>query len=161
MLFRRGIKYPERVCDFTKTSTSIMMCGSASGVLLPPYIIYKTEKMWQQWTELGPKGEPCYNDRCWGLSARYNRTHHGWIDAKTFTDWFEMTFLPHAKRLPGRKVPLGDNLSSRFTNRVIKQCQENDIGFICLPKDSTLLTQPLDVGFFRPLKTTWRSMLLN
>nr|CAH7752202.1 unnamed protein product [Callosobruchus chinensis] len=89
MLFRRGTilcLYPEGICNFTKTATSIMMCGSASGVLLPPYIIYKAEKMWQQWTELGPKDEPCCNDRCCDLGSRYNRTHHGWIDAQTFTD---------------------------------------------------------------------------
>lgn len=161
MLFRRGTKYPERICNFTKTAISIMMCGSASGVLLPPYIIYKAEKMWQQWTELGPKGEPCCSDRCCGSGSRYNRTHHGWMDAQTFTDWFESTFLPHAKRLPGRKVLLGDNLSSHFTDTVLKQCQENDIAFVCLPKNSTHLTQPLDVGFFRPFKMAWRSVLLN
>ncbi|KAJ8921309.1 hypothetical protein NQ315_013783 [Exocentrus adspersus] len=38
MLFRRGTKYPERVCNFTRTAITVMMCGSASGVLLPPYL---------------------------------------------------------------------------------------------------------------------------
>lgn len=48
MLFRRGTKYLERVCNFTKTAITVTMYGSASGVLLPPYVIYKAEKMWQQ-----------------------------------------------------------------------------------------------------------------
>nr|CAH7753389.1 unnamed protein product [Callosobruchus chinensis] len=149
MLFKRGTKYPGRVCNFTKTAITVMMCGSASGVLLPPYVVYKAEKLWQQWVEMGPKG------------ARYNRTHHGWMDAQTFTDWFESTFLPHAKRLSGRKVLLGDNLSSHFTDTVITQCQENNIDFVCLPKNSTHLTQPLDVGFFRAFKVAWRKVLTN
>lgn len=159
MLFRRGTKYPERICNFTKSSISLMMCGSASGVLLPPYVIYKAEKMWAQWTEHGPKGDPCCSDRCCAAGSRYNRTQHGWIDGQSFTDWFMTCFLPHAKRLPGRKVLLGDNLSSHFTESVIQQCKENDISFVCLPKNATHLTQPLDVGFFRPFKLAWRSVL--
>lgn len=161
MLFRRGTKYPERICNFTKTAITVMMCGSASGVLLPPYVVYKAEKLWQQWVEMGPKGEPCCKERCCISGSRYNRTHHGWMDAQTFTEWFESSFLPHAKRLPGRKVLLGDNLSSHFTDTVITQCQENDIAFVCLPKNSTHLTQPLDVGFFRPFKIAWRDVLTN
>lgn len=159
MIFKRGTKYPTRVCNFSKSATSIMMCGSASGTLLPPYVIYRAEKMWAQWTEGGPKGDPCCSERCCAAGARYNRTRHGWIDAQTFTDWFSSVFLPHAKRLEGRKVLLGDNLSSHFTDDVIRLCQENNISFVCLPKNSTHLTQPLDVGFFRPFKGAWRSVL--
>lgn len=161
MIFRRGIKYPEQVCNFSKSATSIMMCISASGVLLPPYVIYKAEKMWKQWTENGPKGLPCCNERCCALGCRYNRTHHGWIDAPTFNDWFESTFLPHAKKLPGRKILLGDNLSSHFSDNVINMCEANNIAFVCLPKNATHLTQPLDVVFFRPFKEAWRAILTN
>nr|CAI5840121.1 unnamed protein product [Callosobruchus analis] len=116
---------------------TVMMCGSASGMLLPPYVIYKAEKLWQQWTEMGPKGEPCCKERCCSSGSRYNRTNHGWIDAQILTDWFESAFLPHAKRLPGHKVLLGDNLSSHFIDTVITQCQENNIAFVYLPKNST------------------------
>lgn len=47
MLFHRGTKYLEGICNFTKTATTVIMCGSVSGVLLPSYIVYKAE-MWQQ-----------------------------------------------------------------------------------------------------------------
>ncbi|CAH1965359.1 unnamed protein product [Acanthoscelides obtectus] len=110
LLVRRGTKYPERICNFTKTPTTIMMCGSASGVLLPPYVICKAEKMWKQWIEPGPKDEPCCNNRCCSVGSRYNRTQHGWMDAQTFTDWLESAFVPHAKSLPRRNVLIGDNL---------------------------------------------------
>ncbi|KAF2897446.1 hypothetical protein ILUMI_08732 [Ignelater luminosus] len=33
------------------------------------------------------------------------------------------------------------------------------MGFICLPKNATHLTQPLDVGFFRLFKMAWRGVL--
>lgn len=81
------------------------------------------------------------------------------MDATTFIDWFFTTFLPHAKRLTGRKVIIGDNLASHFNADVIRECEDSEIDFVCLPKNSTHLTQPLDVSFFRPLKQAWRYCL--
>lgn len=102
----------------SKTPISLMFCGSASGSLLP---VYKGENLWSTWTEGGPP------------NARYNRTSHGWFDELTFTDWFKSTFLPFAKQLEGRKLLLGDNLASHFSMKVIKLCEENNIGFVFLP----------------------------
>lgn len=160
-LYRRGKKYPENIINHSKSAISIMFCGSASGVLLPPYVIYKSEHLWDRWTENGPKGDPCCQDRCCSSGSRYNRTKSGWIEASCFTDWFRSTFLPHAMNLPGKKVIIGDNLSSHFTDEVLDLCNQNNIAFLCLPPNSTHLTQPLDVCFFRPLKTAWRSVLLD
>ena len=39
--FQRGTKYAEKVCDATKSAISVMFCGSASGKMLPPYVVYK------------------------------------------------------------------------------------------------------------------------
>lgn len=40
-------------------------------------------------------------------------------------------------------------------------CEEHDIMFICLPANSTHLTQPLDVALFGPLKKKWKEILLD
>ncbi|KAF0717798.1 Pogo transposable element with KRAB domain, partial [Aphis craccivora] len=90
-LFQRGIKYPVRVQNHTKSATIIIVCGYSGGILLPPYI-----------------------------GSRFNCTSHGWIDANTFKYWFFTTFLLHAKRLTGRKVLISDNLPSHFNDDVIK-----------------------------------------
>ncbi len=68
-------------------------------------------------------------------------------------------FLPHVKRQPGRKVLVGDNLSSHLSLEVIQLCREHDIMFTCLPPNSTDKMQPLDVGLFAPLKHSWRKLL--
>ena len=146
-IFKRGTKYPERVKDNSKTSISIMYCGSADGKILPCYVVYKAENLWSTWMEGGPRG------------TRYNRSRSGWFDATTFTDWFEYLFLPNVKNVPGRKVLIGDNLSSHFTKRALQLAQENGIDFCCLPPNSTHLMQPLDVAFFAPLKRAWRNIL--
>ena len=44
-IFRRGSKYPERAMHHSKSSTSLMFAGSASGVLLPVYVVYKAENL--------------------------------------------------------------------------------------------------------------------
>ncbi|KAJ2937287.1 hypothetical protein O0L34_g19527 [Tuta absoluta] len=160
-IYRIGVKYPEKVMNFSKSSTTVMVCGSADGTLLPPYVIYKSTHLYDTWKERGIVGAPCCEESCCSRGSRYNRTTSGWIDAPTFRDWLMTCFLPHAKRLEGRKVLIGDNLSSHFDDDVIAVCEANNISFVCLVPNSTHLCQPLDVGFFRPIKTTWRQTLEN
>lgn len=158
-LYRRGVKYPEKVMNHSKSSTTIMVCGSADGTLLPPYVIYKSLHLYDTWRENGPVGYPCCKKACCSQGTRYNRTLSGWLDGETFREWFKKVFLPHAKRLEGRKVLIGDNLSSHMDPEVLQLCNENDIDFVCLVANSTHLCQPLDVAFFRPMKTAWRAVL--
>lgn len=146
-IHRRGVRYPERVMNSSKTSVSVMFCGNAEGTVLPPYTVYKAEHLWERWCIGGPKG------------ARFNRTRSGWFDGFTFSDWFLTTFLPAAKKQNGPKVLIGDNLSSHLSEEIVTQCEANNIRFVFLPPNSTHLTQPLDVAFFRPLKIAWRKVL--
>ncbi len=61
-----------------------MFCGSAAGVLLPPYVVYKSKNVYDSWCAGGPKG------------TAYSCTASGWFDMFTFTDWFkkERTAIP-------------------------------------------------------------------
>ena len=63
--FKRRTKYPERIRSSSKTAIFLMFCGSASGQVLPPYVVYKSEHLWTTWTESGPR------------NARYNRSRSG------------------------------------------------------------------------------------
>lgn len=148
-LYRKGTKYAERVINSTKSSISVMFCASAAGQMLPPYTVYKAGNMYHGWTEGGPKG------------ARYNTSASGWFDGCIFYDWFRFTALPVLKKLPGKKILLGDNLSSHISDEVILLCQQHEIEFICLPPNSTDKLQPLDVGYFAPMKSIWRKVLLD
>lgn len=148
-IFKRRVKYAERIKDSSKSSISVMFCGSASGHVLPPYVVYKAEHLWQSWIDGGPP------------HTRYNRSKSGWFDSVIFNDWFVNLFVPYVKRMhnEGKVVLIGDNLSSHFTEEVLKICSANNICFVCLPPNSTSLAQPLDVAFFGPLKKYWRSIL--
>ncbi|XP_046389416.1 uncharacterized protein LOC124158264 [Ischnura elegans] len=147
VIVKRGTKHPERITDTSKSGVSVMMAGTASGDLLPPYVLYKAKHLYPGWTEGGIDG------------SRYNRNDSGWFDLDIFEDWFLTLCLPYIRRLPGRKVIIGDNLSSHLSLEVIRLCESNNIGFVLLPPNSTHLTQPLDIALFRPIKVAWRKAL--
>lgn len=147
VITRRGCKYPERVMNSTKASISVMFAAAGDGKILPPYVIYKALNMYESWRVGGPR------------NCRYNRTASGWFDSFCFTDWVETVAVPYLKELNGVKYLIGDNLSSHLSIQAIKLCNDNQIKFIFLPSNSTHLTQPLDVAFFRPIKMTWRAIL--
>ena len=147
MICKRGVRYPERIMNSSKSSTSLMLAGTAAGQVLPLYVVYKAEHLWSTWTEGGP-------DKC-----RFNISNSGWFDHICFYDWFESVALPYCKHLTGKVVMIGDNLSSHFNNNILKECERHNISFVCLPANATHLLQPLDVAYFRPMKTKWRAIL--
>lgn len=90
--------------DSSKSSVSVTFAGTASGYILPPYIVYKAENMYNGWTKNGPKG------------ARYNRSKSGWFDGRIFEDWFLFIVLPYFKKQgPKPKALIGDNLASHLS----------------------------------------------
>lgn len=145
VLTKRGTKYLEAIKNSTKAAFSLMLCGNAAGQILSPYVNYKSEHLWTTWTEGGPP------------NTRYNRSKSGWFDANSFEDWFFSIILPVLRKESGKKI--GDNLSSHLSYDVIQACEQHNIAFVSLPPNSTHLTQPLDVAYFRPLKLHWRKIL--
>ena len=146
-IFKRGVKYAEMVKDSTKSCISIMFCASATGELLPSYIVYKGQNVYPTWSEGGVNG------------SVYSATKSGWFDMWCFQDWFFKIFMKKISKRPGRKLLIGDNLVSHISPEVIKACRDNEIAFVCLPPNSTHMMQPLDVGLFGPMKQLWRTML--
>lgn len=147
VIVRRGVKHATRVMDSSKSSTSIMFCGAADGTLLPVYVVYKATHLYNEWVQGGPPG------------AFYNRSKNGWFNSELFEDWFFKVALPYLRRLEGKKIMIGDNLSSHLSINIIRKCNEENIEFKFLPPHSTHLCQPLDVSYFRGLKSAWRKVL--
>ncbi|XP_073954289.1 uncharacterized protein [Choristoneura fumiferana] len=147
VIVRRGCKYPERIVNHSKGSTSVMMAATADGNFLPPYVVYKSLHLYDSWTMRGPE------------NVRYNRSSSGWFDCNIFEDWVKTIVIPFLEGKDGKKNLIGDNLSSHLSIDIIKLCQEKNIHFIFLPANSTHLTQPLDVAVFRPMKMIWRCLL--
>ncbi|XP_018010077.2 uncharacterized protein LOC108667548 [Hyalella azteca] len=143
----------------SKSCVTMMLCGSADGTLLPPFIIYKSDNLYTSWIQGGPKGDPCCHFCCCKNGTQFHNTASGWMDTNAFQKWFSELLLPHLQNLDGPKAVIGDNLSAHFSETVLKLAEDNDTKFICLPPNSTDKTQPLDVTFFEPMKKAWKHVL--
>lgn len=62
-----------------------MFACTGAGELLPCFVVYRAECLWQSWLERGPAG------------TYYGRTKSGWFDAATFKEWFIKVVLPWDK----------------------------------------------------------------
>ncbi|KAF2880040.1 hypothetical protein ILUMI_26109 [Ignelater luminosus] len=55
-----------------------------------------------------------------------------------------------------------DNLTSYIINlNVLRLCQENGVKFVCLLPNSTHITQPLDIAYFKTLKIKWKQVITS
>ena len=65
---------------------TVNICASASGQVLPPYIIYPRKQIRDVLVEHGP------------AAALYTTADKGCMSADMFGDWFEKIFLPGTNR---------------------------------------------------------------
>ena len=86
-------------------------------------------------------------------NAYMGRSPNGWISTELFYGWLANHFAKWVKHRP--VVLLVDGHSSHIDLEVSKFCRDNNIHLYCLPAHTSHLTQPLDVGFFKALKTSW------
>ena len=91
--------------------------------------------------------------------TKFNRTKSGWFDGGTFECFFNDILLPIIKKQEGAHAMIGDILSSHISESVVRKCERHNVKFLCLQPNSTHLTQPLEVAYFKPLKTSWCSIL--
>ena len=120
-----------------KTHT-ILSCVSASGVALPPFMIYPRKRIPDHMKEGAVPG------------AAFHCSDNGWITQELYLQWFEF-FLANIP--PARPVLLiEDGHSSHITVEVIEKARSNGVHMLCLPAHTTHILQPLDVGVFKSLK---------
>ena len=83
-------------------------------------------------------------------------TSNGWTDNETGLDWLRH-FDKHTRaRTKGvYRMLVLDGHESHQSVAFENYCKEHNIITICLPPHSSHITQPLDVGFFSPLKRAY------
>ena len=134
----------------TKSCFTTLFCGSAAGVYLPPFTIYKSKVgLTQGAVTGGVKG------------AAYGFSKNGWMEGPTFQTWFTKTFIPTIKKVDAHSHHLifYDGHSSHLTYEAFRIAKENNVHVICLPPNSSHATQPLDVGVFKAVKALYRQIV--
>lgn len=150
LLVKRGSRQVSEVSSGSDHEYITIHCaGCASGEPLPPFILYKGKNMYRRWMEGGPAG------------ALYGISESGWMDPANFLSWFLKLFLPAVSHLTetGPVLLFFDGHYSHISLELIRAARQSNVHLLCLPPNTTHILQPLDVGFFSPLKTNWRKIL--
>ena len=125
-----------------KSQVTVIVCVSATGHALPPFVIFDAKSLNIEWT----KGEVA--------GTRYGLSSTGWVDTELFKGWLVEHFLKFA--VGGRPLLLIlDGHSTHYQPELIKYAREHKIILFCLPPHTTHESQPLDASVFKPLKSHW------
>ena len=125
-----------------KSQVTVIACVSATGHVLPPFVIFDAKQLNMEWT----KGEV--------TGTRYGLSSTGWVDTELFKDWLVTHFLTNA--VGGRPLMLVlDGHSTHYQPELIKYARQHDVILFCLPPHTTHESQPLDASVFKPLKLHW------
>ena len=153
-IFRKGCMSARNWMDDSKLNIGLMLAGTASGELLPPFVMYKCQSKPGRIKESWQKDYP-------PPKTFYSSSSTGWFDIKGFEVWFKAVIVTWAKKLTGKKVILADNESLYTTDYILKTCERLNIHLIFLPKNWSHLTRPIDIAFCGPLKKIWKDVLSN
>jgi hypothetical protein len=119
-----------------KAFTTVVACGNAAGIILPPLTIYAAKQVNPLWCQQGA-------DR-----AQYQCSNKGWINEMLFIYWFEKLFLVETAHIDRPLLLLMDNLSAHISIKLIELAQRHQVILMCLPPNTTHALQPLDVSTF-------------
>ena len=135
---RRNV--PSLTSADTGKTHSILACVSASGQVIPPFMVY-------------PRKRPVPEKLREGAYPNivFHVSDNGWMRKELFFEWFKLfvQMIP-----PLRPVLLVlDGHGSHITIEVIEYAQSNEIHLLCLPSYTSDILQPLDDGVFKSFKT--------
>ena len=140
---KKGMKSPQCIIPGSgRENITVQVACSASGELLPPYIIYSGQRLMKDLTFGGPIG------------TRFSVSPNGWMTGPNFIDWLKSLFIPS---LPAERPVLLilDGHASHVSYEVRIIGRDNEVHLLKLPPHLTHLLQPLDLSVFKPMKTAW------
>ena len=123
---------------------TVVECICANGSVIPSLVIFKAKNVSKQWIPESING-------IWGVNCNTK----GWTSNEHGLDRLKRCFDPktHDKAAGEYRLLICDGHDSHIIAEFIAHCMENNILIMILPPHSSHLTQPLDVGVFKPLKT--------
>jgi len=119
-----------------------VICMSASGVFIPPMIIFPRVRMKLELMDGTPP------------DTIYACHKSGWMQKELFTQWFHH-FLKHTHSTIDNPSLLILDGHATYTHNleVIQLARDTGVTLLCLPPHCSHKLQPLDVSFMKPLST--------
>ena len=137
VLARSGTS-PHSITSGRSANTTAIAAVGALGQTIPPYVIFKGERISKEMMSSGLKG------------TVYKTSTSGWSNSELFLDFFNNHFLKHVTVRPC--LLLYDGHSTHVTVDVIQAAREQGVHLFVLPPHSSHCLQPLDISVFGPFK---------
>ena len=134
-IMRRGHKNPYIRQVFSVDHITSVHCGTASGRLLPPMVIFK--QSFPAWGFV----ENLPNSWVYGISDS------GYMVGSLFFQWVLLVLVPYAIKRKHRILCVIDNASCHMSIQAIDLCKKFNIELLALPPNCTWLLQPFDQIF--------------
>ena len=129
---------PHSVTSGKSATTTVIAAVSALGETIPPFIIFKGERM----------SKEIRSDVIPGTEYRSSPT--GWSNSSLFLDFFNNHFMRHVTARPC--LLLYDGHFTHVTFDINDSARKENIHLFVLPPHSSHCLQPLDVSVFSPFK---------
>ena len=145
----KGSKRVKQCYSGGKTMITVVMCGSAAGQRMNPFVIYPS-------TEASiRKGIGFDFDHYPGASFHASET--GWMNRNLFPEFIEH-FHREAQRMLLRRplMLILDGAAMHISAGTIERAQRYNIELFLLPPNATSAMQPMDISVMGPLKIAWR-----
>ena len=130
----------------TRDHITVNACVLASGLILPPHIIF------QQSFPSGSYGRDEPDGALYSISPN---------DSQLFYGFLNKLFIPQTQNIEGPKLLIVDVHGSHLSKNSINLCRRNNTHVYCLPPHTTHVFQPLDVIIFHLLKAHFNWMTQN
>ncbi|XP_033223648.1 uncharacterized protein LOC117177211 [Belonocnema kinseyi] len=126
-----------------------MFTANAAGNLAPPMVMFRYQRTPYSITTSIPDD--------WA----HGNSENGWMNGRTFYDYITEDFYPWLleNKFEFPIVLFLDKHSSNMTMSLSNFCAEKNIEVIPLHPNATHIIQPLDVAFFRPMKSIWKHII--
>ena len=129
-------------------TVTVLGCGSASGSLVPPYLVFPGKRMLPELLEGATPG----------CDGTVSQTGTGYSNTEIFTHYIKNHFLRY---VPGRDsdqpiLLLYDGHKSHISISLIQWARENNIVLFVLPPHTSHILQPMDVGCFGPFENLYQ-----
>lgn len=138
---------PQAVTTGKSSTVTILGCGSASGVAIPPYFVFPGMRMR---TELMEGATP---------GATGDVSESGWSNSVIFLQYLQNHFLQH---VPGGLhepvLLLLDGHKSHVSVAAVEWAKEHNVILHVLPAHTSHILQPMDVGCYGPLQKIYNNL---
>ena len=119
-------------------NVTVLACMNAAGQYIPPFVLFKGVRKRDDFMIGMPSG------------TQIAMTEKGWVTEEAFKLWLEHF---NRYRTKGKVILILDGHLSHTNLAVVDLCESLEIEMVLIPPHTSHALQPLDVSYFKPLKT--------